>query len=95
MQGREEMGEIAWTTTATERVMMAFDSRPHSQELLRDGCRLARGLKAPLLAVTVVLPHRFLAPSQPSEAALKEQIRLAEDLGAEVIRVEGHDIAAT
>jgi two-component system sensor histidine kinase KdpD len=26
---------------------------------------------------------------------LSEQIRLAEDLGAEVLRVEGHDIAAS
>jgi two-component system sensor histidine kinase KdpD len=93
MQGREETGELAWATTATERVMVAFDGRPHSQQLLRDGWRLARGLKAPLLAVTVVTPRRlFVAP--PSREALSEQMRLAEDLGAEVIRVEGRNIAA-
>ena len=93
MQGREETGELAWSTTATERVMVAFDGRPHAQQLLRDGWRLARGLKAPLLAVTVVTPRRlFFAP--PAPEALSEQVRLAEDLGAEVISVEGRHIAA-
>ena len=73
--------------------MVAFDGRPHSQQLLRDGWRLARGLKAPLLAVTVAPHHRPFAVSTFKEA-LSEQIRLAEDLGAEVICVEGRNIAA-
>jgi two-component system sensor histidine kinase KdpD len=94
MQGREETGELAWATTATERVMVAFDGRPHSQQLLRDGWRLARGLKASLLAVTVVTPRRLFSAPPPSKEALSEQIRLAEDLGAEVIQMEGHNIAA-
>jgi len=94
MQGREETGEVAWATTATERVMVAFDGRPHSQQLLRDGWRLARGLKASLLAVTVVTPRGMLPSHSPPAESLSEQMRLAEDLGAEVIRVEGHNIAA-
>jgi two-component system sensor histidine kinase KdpD len=94
MQGHEETGELAWATTATERVMVAFDGRPHSQQLLRDGWRLARGLKAPLLAVTVVTPRSLLPAHSPGAAQLSEQMRLAEDLGAEVIRVEGRNIAA-
>lgn len=94
MQGREETEELAWATTATERVMVAFDSRPHSQQLLRDGWRLARGLKASLLAVTVVTPRRLIPAHSPAAEQLSEQIRLAEDLGAEVIRVEGRDIAS-
>jgi two-component system sensor histidine kinase KdpD len=95
MQGQEEVSDSAWATTATERIMVAFDARPHSAELLRHGWRLARGLKAPLLAVTVVCSRRLLGgalePSEPSRTAL---IRLAEDLGAEVIRVEGCAVAA-
>lgn len=94
MQGREETGELAWATTATERVMVAFDGRPHSQQLLRDGWRLARGLKASLLAVTVVTPRRLIPAHSPAAEQLSEQIRLAEDLGAEVIRVEGRHIAS-
>jgi len=94
MRGREETGELAWGTTATERVMVAFDGRPHSQQLLRDGWRLARGLKASLLAVTVITPKRLLPSHSPDMESLSEQMRLAEDLGAEVVRIEGHDIAA-
>jgi two-component system sensor histidine kinase KdpD len=93
MRGREETGELAWGTTATERVMVAFDGRPHSQQLLRDGWRLARGLKASFIAVTVITPRRLFASRAPA-ASLAEQIRLAEDLGAEVMQVEGRDIAA-
>jgi two-component system, OmpR family, sensor histidine kinase KdpD len=93
MQGQTETGDSAWGSTATERVMVAFDDRRNAAQLLRDGWRLARGLKAPLLAVTVMTPRRpFFAP--PAREALSEQIRLAEDLGAEVIHVEGRDIAA-
>ena len=91
MHGETEKDELAWARTATERVMVAFDSRPHTSQLLRDGWRLARGLRAPLLAVTVVRPGR---QSGDDERRLKEHMRLAEDLGAEVIRIQGRDIAA-
>ena len=90
MRGQEASDEPAWARTATERVMVAFDSRPTAQELLRNGWRLARGLKAPLLAVTVQGPRL----SGEDERQLKEYLRLAEDLGAEVLRVQGRDIAA-
>jgi two-component system sensor histidine kinase KdpD len=94
MRGREEEGEAsAWATTATERVMVAFDSRPHARELLRAGWRLARGLKAPLLAVTVTMP-RATGAAQTRGAALSEHIQLAEDLGAEVVQLEAQDVPA-
>ena len=81
--------DFAWATTATERVMVAFDARAHGRQLLRDGVRLARGLRAPLLAVTV-LPSR----ADPPDKALEDLIRFAKDLGAEVITTVGRDIAA-
>ncbi len=101
MRGAEEVGASAWARTATERVMVAFDARPHSQQLIRDGWRLARGLKAPLLAVTVGgAPWPGGARSHSAhlnqeDDALRALERLAEDLGAEVLHVEGFDIAAT
>ncbi len=97
MEGHEQVGASAWATTASERVMVAFDTRPHATELLRHGWRLARGLKAPLIAVTVVCPRRFFAHSPDTERveeALKDLTQLAEDLGAEVIRVDGCNIVA-
>jgi two-component system sensor histidine kinase KdpD len=83
-------GDLAWATTATERVLVAFDARPHSSQLLRDGVRLARGLHAPLLAVTV-LP----TANAPASKELQDMMRLAQDLGAEVITAVGRDVAAT
>jgi two-component system sensor histidine kinase KdpD len=100
MRGGQDALASAWSRTATERVMVAFDARPHSQQLIRDGWRLARALKAPLLAVTVGAP--WPGAAQPhadhldkTDDALRTLERLAEDLGAEVIHVQGLDIAAT
>src|SRR5690242_18133569 len=39
----EEAENTPWKATATERVMVAFDERPHAKQLIRDGWRLARG----------------------------------------------------
>ena len=95
MRGQDEGApeQPAWGRTATERVMVSFDARPHSRQLLREGWRLAHALKAPLLAVTVVRPHpaHLLATTNDD---LDEYLRLAEDLGAEVVRLAGRDTAA-
>lgn len=95
MEHREDLGEVTWGVKATERVMVAFDLRPHAGQLLRDGWRLARGLKAPLLAVTVLPPGWKTNTSPKEKQMLEEYLRLAEDLGAEVLKVEGSDVAAT
>jgi two-component system sensor histidine kinase KdpD len=94
MEHQEEPGEVAWGVKATERVMVAFDARPHAGQVLRDGWRLARGLKAPLLAVTVVSSSWKAKASPKEQQALKDYLRLAEDLGAEVMEVQGSDVAA-
>lgn len=52
------------------------------------------GGRAPLLAVTVVTPRRLFSAPSPLEA-INAQAQLAEDLGAEVLRVEGRHVAAT
>ncbi len=96
---------------AGERVLVGFDSRPHTREVIRDAWRLAHGLHAELLAVTIQ-PEGYLAfmgrligffkfgkdaPKQ-REAALRrleEHALLAEDLGAEIIRTSSCDIART
>ncbi len=97
MRGQDGEGERAWATTATERVMVAFDARPHANELLRVGWRLARGLKAPLIAVTVDPSPPLRTPADANNAdqrALQDHLRLAQDLGAEVVHVHGRDVAA-
>jgi two-component system, OmpR family, sensor histidine kinase KdpD len=97
--------------SASERVLVGFDARPHTREVIRDAWRLAHGLHADLLAVTI-RPEGYLAfmskligmlkygrdAPKYREAALQhleEHALLAEDLGAEVIRTSSRDIAKT
>lgn len=96
---------------ASERVLVGFDHRPHTRQVIRDAWRLAHGLHADLLAVSVE-PEGYRAftgkllglvrygqeARLQREAAgrrLEEHARFAEDLGAEVIRARGRDIAQT
>jgi two-component system sensor histidine kinase KdpD len=95
---------------ASERVLVGFDSRPHTRQVLRDAWRLAHGLQADLIAV-FIQPEGYMAFAsylvrllkhgrnikQYQEQALRsleEHALLAEDLGAEVIRTSSRDIAA-
>ncbi|MEO8953990.1 MAG: universal stress protein [Ktedonobacteraceae bacterium] len=94
---------------ASERVLVGFDHRPHTRQVLRDAWRLAHGLHADLIAVSIQ-PEGYLAftskligfikygkEAQKYRAAaqrrLEEHAVFAEDLGAEVIRTSSHDIA--
>lgn len=95
--------------TASERVLVGFDSRPHTRQVLRDAWRLAHGMHAELLAVyiqpegyaaflrnlTTFLQHSTHIREFREEAlrSLEEHALLAEDLGAEVIRTSSSDIA--
>jgi len=95
---------------ASERVLVGFDARPHTRQVIRDAWRLAHGLHADLIAVTIK-PEGYLAftskligfikfgkDAQKYRAAaqhrLEEHAVLAEDLGAEVIRTSSRDIAS-
>jgi len=103
--------QIAQTWSASERVLVGFDARPHTRQVLRDAWRLAHGLHADLIAVSIQ-PEGYLAftskligflkygtdASRQREAALRrleEHAVLAEDLGARVIRTKSRDIART
>ena len=96
---------------ASERVLVGFDARPHTRQVIRDAWRLAHGLHADLIAVSIQ-PEGYLAftskligwlkygreAKKYREAAqhrLEEHALLAEDLGAEVIRTKSSDIAKT
>jgi two-component system, OmpR family, sensor histidine kinase KdpD len=96
---------------ATERVLVGFDGRPHTRQVIRDAWRLAHGLHAELLAVWIqpegylafatkligFIRHGSDAPKLREDALrrLEEHATLAEDLGAEVIRMKSRDIAKT
>src|SRR5713101_4183252 len=95
--------------SASERVLVGFDSRPHTREVIRDAWRLSHGLRADFIAVCIQpegylaftskligwLKYRGEAKRYREEALrrLEEHATLAEDLGAEVIRASSPDIA--
>jgi two-component system sensor histidine kinase KdpD len=82
---------IAEPWAATERILVGVDGRPFSKDLIRRGWHLARALKAPLLVVHVQPEGSPLPPD--AAAGLRDNLELAEDLGAEVLTVAAPDVA--
>jgi two-component system sensor histidine kinase KdpD len=79
-----------------ERVMVSMSSRPSAtRHLLRHGARLAGGLNSRWFVVYVRTSSETLARiDADSLRSLTENIRLAKELGAEVVRLEGSDVVA-
>ncbi|MCL5256519.1 MAG: universal stress protein [Chloroflexi bacterium] len=77
---------------AGDRVLVGVDEHANSQRVIRRAWRLANRLQADFIAVWVEMPH-WAGASPEAKRQLEENLRLAEDLGAKVLRVEGDDIA--
>ena len=82
--------DAAWS--AGERVMVCVDPQAQAQNLLRRGWRMANRYRTELLAVFVETPG-WARASAEDKRALEQNLRFAEDLGAETIRVQGADVA--
>jgi two-component system, OmpR family, sensor histidine kinase KdpD len=82
-------------TVDAERVMVGMSSQPSATpRLLRRGARLAGGLNSVWFVVYVRTAHE--TPERIDSAALRslsDNITLAKELGAEVVRLEGNDVA--
>jgi two-component system sensor histidine kinase KdpD len=87
---QQEGIDAAWA--AGERVMVCIDDQPQAQNLMRRGWRLANRYKTELLAVFVETPGWALAAPE-AKRAIEDNLRFAEDLGAEPVRVRGSDVA--
>jgi two-component system sensor histidine kinase KdpD len=85
----EHRVENVWP--AGERVMVCIDPRPRSAHLVRRAWRIADRLQADLLAVFVA-PRDWERAPETERKALAANLRVAEDLGAEVLQLEG-DVA--
>ncbi len=77
----------------TERVLVAVDDRAISRRAVRRGAMIASALDASLTAVVVVTPE-VARLSFDRERDLRENLAYADDLGAEVIRVEAPDLVS-
>ena len=77
-----------------EKVMVAMASRGSAKKLLRVGSRVAGRLASDWYAVYVETPHEELGRIKPPDyAALQENIRFAEELGAKVVKLKSRRVA--
>ena len=77
-----------------EKVMVAFASRGSAKKLLRTGSRIAGRLASDWYAVYVETPREELGRIKPEDyAALQENIQLAQQLGARVVRLKARSIS--
>jgi two-component system, OmpR family, sensor histidine kinase KdpD len=77
-----------------EKVMVAMASRGSAKKLLRIGSRMAGRLANDWYAVYVETPGDELGRIKPADyAALQENIRFAEELGAHVIKLKSRRVA--
>jgi two-component system sensor histidine kinase KdpD len=74
---------------AAERIMVCVGPNPRSIQLIRTAKRMAAGLRAEWLAVTVEAPST-VKPSREDLLRLREHLSLAESLGAETAILTGH-----
>src|SRR6266851_4551045 len=77
-----------------EKVMVAMASRGSAKKLLRVGSRVAGRLSSDWYAVYVETPSEELGRIKPEDhAAVLENIRFAEQLGAKVVKLSGRRVA--
>lgn len=77
-----------------EKVMVAIASHGSAKKLLRIGSRIAGRLASDWFAVYVETPNEELGRIKPEDyAALQENIRFAEELGANIVKLKSRRVA--
>ncbi len=93
---RQEGGGVAAPRRTVDRVMVCLSSDPPlSRALLRKGSRIAGRLNSDWFCVYVQTPgERADRIDSTLQRHLVENIQLAQSLGAEVVKLDGADVAA-
>jgi two-component system sensor histidine kinase KdpD len=94
---RTENGGVAAARRTVDRLMACLSSDPPlSRVLLRKASRIAGRLNSDWFCVYVQMPHeRADRIDSTLQRHLVDNIQLAQSLGAEVVKLEGRDVAAT
>ena len=92
MEAWRKAHSIEKTWAATDRLLVCVSPSPFSMNLLRVGRRMATGLRASWFAVHVETPAA-LRLSPQDRARISENLRLAEQLGAETVTLSGERAA--
>ncbi|MCU0625334.1 MAG: sensor histidine kinase KdpD [Gemmatimonadaceae bacterium] len=93
MRGWRASAGIAEPWAASEQLVACVGPSPSAQRIVRAARRLAGQLNAPWLVVHVEQPGDATRPAADREL-VNDALRLAEELGAQVTTVSGHDVAA-
>ena len=83
--------EVAGVWPAAERVLVAVNDDPRSQNVIRRASREATRAQTQLIAAFVETP-KWATASPEAKQSLEENLRFAEDLGAQVVRVKDGSI---
>jgi two-component system, OmpR family, sensor histidine kinase KdpD len=75
-----------------ERITVCISGNPGGQYLIARASRMARRMDAELYVVHV---DREFGPKEPDQKALQANLRFAENLGAQVVRLKGRSVADT
>src|SRR5258708_10105917 len=73
-----------------ERMAVCISANPSGQYLIARGARMARRMDAELYVVHV---DREFGVKEPDQNALNANLRFAESLGAQVVRLKGRSVA--
>ncbi len=77
-----------------DKIMVAMASRGSAKKLLRIGSRIAARLASDWYAVYIETPREEPGRIKPPDyAALQENIRFAENLGAKAVKLKGNNVA--
>jgi two-component system sensor histidine kinase KdpD len=88
---REKASDRPWATT--DRLLVCVGPSPTTARVIRTAKRVAAGLDAPWLAVSV--ERAPIAANARASQQIAEHFRLAQRLGAETITLTGSDVAKT
>ncbi|MCB9419398.1 MAG: sensor histidine kinase KdpD [Ardenticatenaceae bacterium] len=94
MRAYMQMHAIPGPWPAGERLMVCISSSPLGERLVRTTRRLARRLDAEWIAVYVETPGHVNLPEADEDQAART-LRLAEELGAQTVRLTGNSVAKT
>lgn len=84
--------DIKTTWPTAERILVCVGTSPSSVKILRGARRMAAGLRARWVAAYVDAPDAHHATKNDRER-LRSHLRLAESLGAEVVRLVGNRVS--
>jgi len=82
---------VVRTWPAGETIMVCVNMKPRGPRLVRAARQMAASLHAKWIAVYVQIPRHLRLP-QAERDRLTQTLRLAEQLGAEVVTLTGHNV---